>query len=242
MSRHRALSRPIGRLAQLWRYPIKSMGGERCPSLALHSRGIVGDRRFALQTPDGGLASGKDTTRFRRVDGLLDCTASGPPGNIECRLPDGGRIHLNDPDFEIRISGALNRELRLTEESTVSHLDDGAVHLVSSRDLAELGSAVGESPVDVRRFRPNLLLDFLSTEGFDESWVGSTLAVGPRVRLRIEAPTARCRMVGLAQGNLKAHSELEPHLLRSSRGCFGTYASVLEGGEVFEGDALLRVG
>ena len=38
----------IGSIAELWRYPVKSMQGERCETLGVDARGIAGDRRFAF--------------------------------------------------------------------------------------------------------------------------------------------------------------------------------------------------
>ena len=61
------MPQPLGTLARLWRYPVKSMGGEDCERLALESRGIEGDRSHAVRDPQGKLGSGKATRRFRHV-------------------------------------------------------------------------------------------------------------------------------------------------------------------------------
>jgi hypothetical protein len=61
----------VGRVGRLWRYPVKSMRGEECREIEVGARGFEGDRVFALQDAAGKLGSGKDTRRFRNLDGLL---------------------------------------------------------------------------------------------------------------------------------------------------------------------------
>jgi uncharacterized protein YcbX len=59
------------RLAELWRYPIKSLAGERLSTVNVNPRGVEGDRLWALVDPEGGIASGKTTRRFRALSGLM---------------------------------------------------------------------------------------------------------------------------------------------------------------------------
>lgn len=61
----------VGRVAGVWRYPVKSLDGEQMPALALDRRGVERDRLWALVDGNGAIASGKRTRRFRRVPGLL---------------------------------------------------------------------------------------------------------------------------------------------------------------------------
>lgn len=50
-----------GTITQLWRYPVKSMLGERCAHVDIDERGVQGDRRFAVRTSEGKFGSGKTT-------------------------------------------------------------------------------------------------------------------------------------------------------------------------------------
>jgi uncharacterized protein len=54
------------RIAELWRYPVKSMRGEQVEALTIDSRGVKGDRLFAVTDVDGKFGSGKNTRRFRK--------------------------------------------------------------------------------------------------------------------------------------------------------------------------------
>lgn len=232
-------SRSIARVTRLFRYPVKSMGGEACAALRFDARGVVGDRWFALKTDDGGLGSGKDTTRFRRVDGLLEFEATGSGEETQVRFPGGECLSVRDPRLGERLSEDLGRRVRVVPEGGVPHFDDGAVHFVFEEDLATTGAGLGQGPVDVRRVRPNLVLETGDSSAPVQARTGSLIAVGPEVRLRLEGPTVRCRMVGVAQRDLEADPQLEASLAGNASGCFGFYASVRRGGEVREGDSVV---
>jgi uncharacterized protein len=54
----------------LWRYPVKSLLGERLQAIEVEARGLQGDRRFAVTDRHGKIGSGKTTRRFRLLPGL----------------------------------------------------------------------------------------------------------------------------------------------------------------------------
>jgi uncharacterized protein len=54
----------MGVVAALWRYPVKSMAGERLTEAAVGERGLDGDRLYAVRDPAGKFGSGKNTRRF----------------------------------------------------------------------------------------------------------------------------------------------------------------------------------
>jgi uncharacterized protein len=58
----------LGSIERLWRYPVKSMLGEQCDTLAINHRGVEGDRLFAIQNLQGKFGSGKNTRRFRHKE------------------------------------------------------------------------------------------------------------------------------------------------------------------------------
>ncbi|MEV3970271.1 MOSC N-terminal beta barrel domain-containing protein [Streptomyces sp. NPDC050698] len=57
-------------MERIWRYPIKSIGGEVLDEAAVDARGLDGDRLYAVWDAEGKFGSGKNTRRFRRVPGL----------------------------------------------------------------------------------------------------------------------------------------------------------------------------
>lgn len=232
------MSPPVGRVAAIERFPVKSLVGERLEEVAVDSRGLVGDRLWSVRDPDGKLGSGKTTTRFRRMDGLLDLAASYDGGVPVITFPDGRVLRGPGPETDRALSEHVGRPVSLAREQTVSHLDEGPVHLVTTATLATLARVHGR-PVDWRRTRANLLVA-LEGDGFPEhAWVGRQVGLGPEVVLRIRDVMPRCVMVNAAQDGLP----VDPGLLKSvtdlTEGALGVVADVEQGGMVTEGTAVV---
>ncbi|WP_428966920.1 MOSC domain-containing protein [Micromonospora fluostatini] len=113
---HTPVHRPVvvGRLAQVWRYPVKSMLGEPLETAGLTSAGVAGDRCLALLHRDTGrVASAKDPRRWR---GLLTLRASGgTPETVRIDLPDGRRLRPADPDADAVLSRLLDQPVTLVD-------------------------------------------------------------------------------------------------------------------------------
>ena len=109
----------LGIVARLWRYPVKSMGGEQCESLDVNARGVEGDRLFALSDPNGKFGSGKNTRRFRRIDGLFGFQAV-YEGDIPAILfPDGRTMRGDHPDIHATLSNTLGQPVTLVREAGI---------------------------------------------------------------------------------------------------------------------------
>lgn len=191
--------REVGRLEAIARYPVKSMAGERLEAAVVEPRGLVDDRRWAVYTEDGKIGSGKDTRRFRRVDGLLHVAASLADGVPRLTLPDGRTATVGEPGTAPALAEVLGRAVEVREEGDVSHHDDAPVHVLSSAALDSLAAETGAS-VPWERFRPNLLVRTKPGEvAFPEdAWTGSLLRIG-EVVLRVGSGMPRCVMVDLPQ-------------------------------------------
>lgn len=219
-------------VADLWRYPVKSLGGERVRRLALEPRGVIGDRRWAVTGADGRIGSGKTTRRFRRMPGLLSLQAgTDGDGSVWVCLPDGSRRAVTDPRVAALISTLVGEAVTLSEEGTVPHLDDSPVHLVATGAVTSLEEELGAGPIDVRRFRPNVVVEAAD----DGGWSGRVLRLGGAV-IEIEKPTVRCVMVTMAQPGVERRLALLGELERRHAGRFGQYARVVRPGMVAVGD------
>jgi uncharacterized protein len=109
----------VGSVAELWRFPVKSMKGERLETAQLTARGVVGDRAYALvETGTGKVVSAKSVKHF---GGLLDCAASfvEPPRAdaemppVRITLPDGTSLISDASNAEQVLSGYWRRDVRL---------------------------------------------------------------------------------------------------------------------------------
>lgn len=221
----------MNRIAELWRYPVKSMLGERCESLCIESRGVRGDRLFAIRDSGGKLGSGKHTRRFRRMDGLFDFHATYRDEVPLIRFPDGRQMSGNAPSIHRALSDALGLPVTLAREAEVSHFDSAPIHLVTSGSLAWLRAALPEAGIDARRFRPNLVIEVPNPEAAEQSWIGKRLRIGD-VELRVSGTTERCGMVAFAQSELPKAPGVLRHITRCAGQNFGVYAQVLAPGIV----------
>jgi uncharacterized protein len=223
------------RLAELWRYPVKSLAGERLHRVTANRRGLDGDRLWALVDPDGGIASGKTTRRFRRVPGLLHHRSHLDGGEPVVTLADGRSARAGSAELDALVAEIAPPGWSLQREDRTPHLDAGPVHLITTATLSSLSEAAGET-IPVERLRPNLLLEVDHTAPFPEDeWLGRTMLIGG-VELRILDRTARCAMVGHAQSVLEGHPTLLKIIGRINRACAGVYAEATIPGVLNEGD------
>jgi uncharacterized protein YcbX len=116
--------------------------------------------------------------------------------------------------------------------------DAAPVHLVTTATLDWLRALYPEGRFEVRRFRPNLVVETPEgQDGFVENaWAGRTLAIGDSVRIQITRPCARCVMTTLPQSDLPRDSGILRTAARHNRASVGVYASVARGGTVGRGD------
>ncbi len=104
-----------GTVAEIWRYPVKSMAGERIARTDVGVRGIPGDRGWAVRDEvRGGIRGGK------KIPGLMRCSAryleestAQRAGPAEILLPDASRVLTTAQDANRRLSAALDREVTL---------------------------------------------------------------------------------------------------------------------------------
>jgi len=228
----------IGRVSKLWRYPVKSMLGEECTDVEVTLRGVDGDRLFAVRDADGKLGSGKNTRRFRQIDGLLACRASYRSRSPDIHFPNGRRMRGDDPKIHAALSDELGVAVTLVREDQVSHLDSGPVHLVTTGALGWLSSRLPESRVDERRFRPNIVIATAGEDPVEHLWINKTLRIGKEVTLRVTTPTERCRMTTVEQTDLPDDPKILRCIAQEAGLQFGVYADVLTPGRVSTGEAI----
>ncbi len=219
---------------------MKSLGGERCHELDFDARGAAGDRGFALYGADGKIGSGKTTRRFRKMDGLLHYSAS-LDGEVPCiACPAGARLRAGEPAADAALSAALGEPVTVRPEHGISHFDAAPVHVLSTASLRWLAARLGDaSAADVRRFRPNIVLDVPGdAERPEDGWRGHTLLVGDMLRIDVVQPAERCVMTTMSQHGLDADARVLRTLGELNEACFGVYATVRSPGRIRAGDAV----
>jgi len=153
----------LGTVAQVWRYPVKSMSGERMQSAALTWRGIPGDRGWAVYDETrSGITGGKRLPPLRacgaRYPSEPVAGAASPPAEIT--LPDGTRLMTDAADAPRRLSELLGRPVSLRGLGPAG--SEAAPRLTSQGESAETVRALagllpGEPMPDMSEFPPERL-------------------------------------------------------------------------------------
>ncbi|GAA0771878.1 MOSC domain-containing protein [Roseibium denhamense] len=223
------------KLQALWRYPVKSLQGEALDHAFVEARGISGDRQYAVLDANGKLGSGKSTSRFQKIEGLLSLSAETRDGAVSIRFPDGSAHGIDDIDLPQRLSGYLGQAVTIVRENRETHFDDGAIHIVLSSELAKLQALLPEMDIDARRFRPNLVLD-APAHMTSDTLIGRVLSIGG-THLKITHKTERCVMVTMEQGDLPKAPLVLRQVSKAFDLDFGVYAAVLKPGTVQAGQS-----
>jgi uncharacterized protein YcbX len=235
------------RVAELRRYPVKSLQGERLDVADVAATGLRGDRAFALFDVETGYG-----LTARRVPELLFGSARWTDGdNVEITLP-GGSV-TNDDDV---LSEWLGRRVMLRSadadvvrryENPVDFEDEAgsewfpfegatAAFHDSSRTQVSLVSTATVGTWDPRRFRANVVLD---GAGEDEL-VGSEVELGGAT-LEVVRRIPRCVMTTRPQpGGVDRDLDVLRTIHRERAGCLGVGAMVVHPGTVRVGDAITR--
>jgi hypothetical protein len=216
------------RVDALWRYPVKSMMGERLQHAQIDRRGVHGDRLYAIHDPEGKLGSGKNSRRFRRFTGLRF---------IQATLNEHSEPVLTLPDGRIADLDALrefldDRHLTLQREQAVKHFDDEPLHIISRQAIEAVAEDLAEITVDERRFRPNIVID-----GDDYGWLGRHARIGS-VLVEFVKPTERCVMVNAAEPGIERSGRVLKSLTMTRNMELGIYARIIEPGHVSVDDAV----
>jgi uncharacterized protein YcbX len=231
----------LGSVQQLWRYPVKSLLGERCATLDFGKNGVSGDRIYAIRDADGKFGSGKNTRRMRKIDGLFKLRAVFDDNQVTVHLPGGRSMAANDASISGILSSELGLPVTLADCTETPLVDVASVHLLTTAALAWLKTALPESHIDERRFRPNVLIETPDNAPLEHTWVDRTIQIGDTATLRIIDRTERCGMVALAQSELPDDPRALRHITEYAGLEFGVYADVIVPGRVQRGDAVSLV-
>lgn len=228
------------KVAEIRRYPIKSLLGERPAAADVDRRGLVGDRLWAVRDADGKLGSGKNTRRFRRMPGLFRLRGHSGAGVPVVELPDGRRFAADEPAGHRAVSELLGRRVTISREAEIVHHDEGPVSLISTAALRRLAELTGAA-VEPLRFRANLLVDVPGSGFPEEGWLGRDLRIGDQVVLRPQRRLTRCVMIDLAQEEAPEHGRLLRTVAEHHDLTFGVWATVERPGRIAVPDAVVPV-
>ena len=241
----------IGTVADLWRHPVKSMGGERMTAFDLGGGGVPGDREWAVRPLDGS----DRVLTGRRTPLLLHALSRLAGDEVEVVLPDGRRLLGTGAASDAALSGWLGFPVTLAAADPAVPAayevvrDDGTVVATPTRPgsfqdsrnaTLHLLSAATLDGDDPRRYRPNLVVDAAGAPFDDDAWVGRRLRIGATAEVDVIKPCIRCVMVTRDQPGLPVdRTRLTRLLPRETR--LGVMATVAVPGPVRAGDPVALV-
>ena len=225
----------VGRVAALWRYPVKSMAAEPLEEVEVSWHGLAGDRRWAFVR--GGVErSGFPwmTIRERAEMGHYRPSFADPSrpndSRTVVRTPTGDELAVVDP----ALAAELGDGVRVIKQNR-GVFDAMPLSLISTQSVAALGALVG-AELDVQRFRPNLLIEAAGDAVFpEEAWLGAVLRVGA-MRMRVDQQDERCVVVNVDPATGERNHAVLRTLARERAACVGVYGSTVEPGRVAVGD------
>jgi uncharacterized protein len=232
----------LGTVTELWRYPVKSMGGERVRALEVDWRGAAGDRVHTVRH----VHRGRDAPlTARQAAGLLRWGARYPGGPFaadapppaELTAPDGTRHDWGDAGLEGRLAADLGRPVSLRRDPAGEPDLPGSLLVTTRATHVALEAELG-ARVDLRRFRTNLHLDVDAPAWAELGWEGGRLELADGIVLRLLHPCVRCVIPTRDPDTAARWPALLKHLHAAHGTRFGINARVESGGRVAEGAAV----
>lgn len=231
----------VGRIEALFRYPVKSMAGERLETAKLGWYGIEGDRRFAIRKLED--RSGNPWLTASKLPDLIRFAPCRPgDGDLptHVRTPDGGELPVCGEALDAEVArrhGAPVQMMRLDH----GVFDETSLSVIAIDTVGEICRLSGKNP-DVRRFRPNVLVRLERAGAFlEDEWVGGVLAFGEGANAPAVAVTMRdlrCSMVNLDPESAASAPEVMKVVVRANENMAGVYGTVIRTGPLAVGQAL----
>jgi uncharacterized protein YcbX len=227
----------VGRITEIWRYPVSSLRGERLEAASMDDAGIVGDRIWGMVDAETGAVANPDSEKrwrfapqlLARLGGEEPEISSGdgswhPARSVEARL-----VASRVAGFPVAFRRHGPSGATPSMDIVVPRYARDNLHILTSasmRKLAEL--APTDVGVDPRRFRPNIVIDMEEgLEGFvEQTWIGRVVALGS-AKARITEPCSRCSFTALAQGDLPFAPAVLQSIARHGNGGFGVLATII---------------
>ncbi|MEP7145793.1 MAG: MOSC N-terminal beta barrel domain-containing protein [bacterium] len=231
----------IGRIKAIFRYPVKSMAGMELTAAKLGFHGIEGDRRFAFRrmTEQGGMPW---LTASRLPEMILfkpfHQQNIDDPVLSHVRTPEGISLELRSMELSLEISRRLGSEVQLMHLRN-GIFDEASVSLISNETISKI-EKVSELSLDIRRFRPNFLIETNSGNPFEEdSWIGRTFFFGeepdgPTVSLTLR--DKRCVMVNFDPDTARSDPNVMKSIIKLNENNAGVYGTVTKVGNIMVGD------
>lgn len=234
----------IGHVEAIFRYPVKSMAGERLESAQLGWHGLDGDRRLALRRLDD--RSGFPWLTATKLPDLLLFTPhrlqDGTQGDLPTRVrtPDGQDMAVFGEDLAADVGRRYGAPVQMMQLRQ-GIFDDANISVIASDTVREIARLAGRS-LDVRRFRPNIVVRLPRPVPFQEDeWLGGVLSFGEAddgPAITVIMRDERCSMVNLDPDAASSAPEVMKAIVRANQNYAGVYGAITRTGRLEAGQAI----
>ena len=206
------------RVAEIWRYPVKSLAGEQIDVAEIHADGIAGDRRVLVYN--------------EQIRNIITSRTHPKLLGLKATLGSDGEALINgrpwnDPESERAIIEAAGPQARLIEWDGLERFD--ILPLLVATD-----GAIKEFGYDHRRLRPNIVIG--GVEGLAErEWPGRRMRIGKAV-LEFAQLRGRCVMTTYDPDTQKQNHAVLRHIVKKFDGTLALDTAVVQGGRISVGD------
>jgi uncharacterized protein len=224
----------VGRVAGLWRYPVKSMAPEELNAVDVSWHGLAGDRRWAFIRADQ-VSNGFPWLTLRDRPELAHYrprfTEPDQPSKsaTTVRTPDGKELNVADP----ALAAEFGPGVRVIKQHR-GVFDTMPLSLLSTQTVNSLAK-MAATDLTAARFRPNLLLDAPGPDFPEDAWVGRILKIGG-LRMRVDARDQRCVVVTIDPVTLERNPAILRTIATERDARLGVYGTTVEPGRVAIGD------
>jgi uncharacterized protein YcbX len=246
------------KVAEIWRYPVKSMQGEQLEHANVGPGGIQGDRLWAVVDATSGVS-----LSAKRYPALLSCRSWTNYDDVMVELPDGRELPVGSDEVRLALCNLLDREVTtrsadsitkiqhefptavtegegepfLYEPKTEAFFDCAPLQLLTTSTLKALQRLLPDSAIHRARFRPNFLIDSDEVGFVENDWFNQDLTLGS-LRCHVYDHTRRCIMVALPQGDLPRDMRVIRTVLKENESRAGVALKAVGSGRVRAGAAV----
>ena len=247
----------VASCAEIWRYPVKGLAGERLGQVQVRPGQVLPlDRRFAVAHGDSGIEASTPRwalkTSFHMLmhggdEGLAALTPSFDDRSDVLTILHRGKPAVRaKPDAEsgqAELNAFFARYLGVPKTGAprfmagkglyFGNVEERVISLINHASVADLARTIG-GPVDARRFRANFYVDGIEP-WTERKWVGKTVRLGD-LRFAVVDETIRCGATTVDPAT-SARNLNVPKLLQNHYGHMfcGVYLKALDSGTVSEG-------
>ena len=204
-------------VAELWRYPVKSMAGERLECATLGPLGIEGDRVVHVEDSSGRFITSRTHPQLLGHHARL-----GPSGE-----PVVDDVLWSEPEVQQQMIEIAGPDAQLVRDDSAQRFDILPLLVATDGSIRAFGR-------DGRRLRPNIVVG--GVDGLEErSWEGKCLRIG-EVMIGIEDLRMRCVMTTFDPGTLQQDRNVLRDIVRRFDGKLALNCWVIQGGNICVGD------